>query len=66
MKTLLFATALLLSGAAQAMAPATDYPPCSRDVTDHCAQHEGRMMGHAMHHMGHHHGHHGHHGHHHR
>jgi hypothetical protein len=64
MKTLLFATALLLSGAAQAMAPATDYPPCSRDVTDHCAQHEGRM-GHAMHHGGHHHGHHGHHGHHH-
>ena len=77
MKLMIFATMVLLGGAAQAapqqaQAPTGDYPHCSRTVTDHCMQ--GGGMGHAMHHgwrghhgdRGHHrgHGHHGGHAHH--
>ena len=67
MKTALFATALLMSGAALAgpasttsvQAPMGDYPACSRAVTDHCIQTNERGMGHAMRHARHrHHGHH--------
>ena len=52
MKIVLFTTALLMSSAASALtgpakaAPTatSDYPPCSRMVTDHCIQTNERGM----------------------